>query len=116
VTVWTWVGVALVGGVGAIARVLVAGAIAARAPEPFPWPTLVVNLSGALLLGLVSGLALHGSALLIAGTGLLGAYTTFSTLIVETTNLPHRLAALYVVVSVVLGVLAVLLGRWLGGL
>ena len=60
--------------------------VAARRLE-FPWGTLAVNISGAFALGLVAGLALHGDALLLAGTSLLGSYTTFSTWMLETYRL-----------------------------
>jgi CrcB protein len=57
----------------------------------FPWGTLVINVSGSFLLGLLAGLALfHGfpaTARVILGTGLCGAYTTFSTFTYETVRL-----------------------------
>ena len=54
----------------------------------FPLGTLIVNLSGALVLGIIVGLALHGNAYLLAGTAVIGSYTTFSTWMFES----HRLA------------------------
>lgn len=115
-----WIGVALLGGVGAIARVAVDAAVAARRGRWFPYGILTVNVSGSLVLGLVSGVALHGDALVLAAGGLLGSYTTFSTWMRDS----HRLAAdgrrrafaANVLVSLALGVAAVALGRWLGGL
>jgi CrcB protein len=110
-----WLGVGVLGGIGAIARFLVDGLVSARIRRPFPLGTLVVNLSGATVLGLLSGLALDDHAALLAGTALIGAYTTFSTWMLET----HRLAedgrsgsaALNVGVSLVAGVTAAALGR-----
>ena len=63
-------------------------AVARRTARPFPFGTLAVNLSGAVLLGFISGLALSHQAALLAGTAFVGAYTTFSTWMFET----HRLA------------------------
>jgi fluoride exporter len=79
--------VGLVGGIGAIGRFLLDGAVAARVGRRFPFGTLAVNLSGSLLLGVLVGAAVRGDAYEVIGTGLLGAYTTFSTWAFES----HRL-------------------------
>jgi len=119
VSVWTWLGVAVLGGVGANARFLVHTAVAARARNDLPLGTLAVNASGSLLLGLLAGFSLSGDALVLAGTATLGSYTTFSTWMLETELLAvkgRRVAAvLNVVVSVALGLGAVALGRAVGG-
>jgi CrcB protein len=111
-------GIGLIGGLGAVARFIVDGAVASRVATEFPLGTLVVNIGGAFALGVVAGAALHGDAYRLAGTGLLGAYTTFSTWMFETQRLAEdgeaRLGALNVVVSLVLGIAAVWLGRQLG--
>ncbi|HTZ87415.1 MAG TPA: fluoride efflux transporter CrcB [Solirubrobacteraceae bacterium] len=116
-SVWTWLGVALLGGVGANARFLVHSVVAERAAGVFPLGTLVVNASGSLLLGLLAGLSLSGDALVLAGTATLGSYTTFSTWMIETWRLGEDgrrwLALLNVLVSLGLGVGAVALGRWI---
>jgi CrcB protein len=114
-----WIGVALLGSIGSIARFLLDGAVSRRGSSSFPFGTLAVNASGALVLGLLTGFALSGEALVLAGTATIGSYTTFSTWMFET----HRLgedgqaggAALNVIVSVILGFGAALLGKWLGG-
>jgi CrcB protein len=117
-----WAGVGALGGAGALLRFAVDLAVSRRAGGrvgSFPAGTLAVNVSGAVVLGLFSGLALSGDALLLAGTALLGSYTTFSTWMFET----HRLAEdgggaaalTNLVLSLVLGVGAALLGRWIGG-
>lgn len=114
-SVVVWIGVGLLGGLGALGRFLIDGAVAARLGNGLPWGTFVVNVSGAFALGLVTGLALKGDALLLAGTAALGSYTTFSTWMLET----HRLsedgepaaAVANVLGSVVAGVAAAALGR-----
>ena len=82
-----WVGVGAVGAAGAYLRFAVAGAITARRPSDFPFGTFAVNLSGGFALGLLVGLAVEGDARLVAGTGFLGAFTTFSTWMVEAQRL-----------------------------
>ena len=117
-TVLLWLGVGLLAGLASVARFLLDAALSLRAGGRFPAGTLAVNLSGALLLGLVVGLSLHGDAYLLAGTAALGSYTTFSTWMLES----HRLAedgqarplALNVLASLVLGVAAVAAGRLIG--
>lgn len=112
---WTWLGVAVLGGVGANARFLVHTLVAARAGGDVPLGTLAVNASGSLLLGLLAGVSLSGDALVLAGTATLGSYTTFSTWMLEThllaANGRRGVALLNVVVSLGLGIGAVALGR-----
>jgi CrcB protein len=112
------IGVALLGGAGAVARFLLDGAVAARAGRAFPWGTLAVNLSGAFLLGLLVGAALSGDGLRLLGTGLLGGYTTFSTWALETHRQAEdgrgRAALLNLAISLVLGVACAWAGRRLG--
>ncbi|NLA10019.1 MAG: CrcB family protein [Microbacteriaceae bacterium] len=76
--------VAAAGGLGAAARYLVDVGVGRRVGGAFPWGILVVNVSGSLLLGALTGLALHAAWLWMLGAGLLGGYTTFSTVAVET--------------------------------
>jgi fluoride exporter len=117
--VLVWIGVGVLGGVGAIARFLLDALVSAWTGARLPWGTLVVNVSGATLLGLLTGLALHGDALLLAGTAVLGSYTTFSTLALESERLGEdgRSGALAanLLVSLVAGVVAAALGRAVGG-
>jgi fluoride exporter len=115
-----WLGVGVLGGVGAVARFVVSTAIARRGAGWFPYGTLVVNLSGSALLGLVAGLALHGDPLTLVAGGLLGSYTTFSTWMLDSERLAehHSTRALMsnLLGSLLLGLAAVALGRALGGL
>ncbi len=118
--VFLWAGVGALGGCGAVSRFLVQSAVARRVPGPFPTGTLVVNVSGSLLLGLLAGLALHGDALLLAGTAVLGSYTTFSTWMLESYRLVDTRSwawlAAYTTLSLALGLGGVMLGRALGEL
>ncbi|HEY4161040.1 MAG TPA: fluoride efflux transporter CrcB [Candidatus Saccharimonadales bacterium] len=76
-----WISAA--GGVGAVARFVADGLIRTVLGRKFPWGTLLINISGSFLLGLLTGLVLyrHGSVnmRLILGTGFCGGFTTFST-------------------------------------
>ncbi len=114
-----WAGVALLGGVAALARFLLDAALSERPAGPFPAGTLAVNLSGAVALGLLSGAALHGTALTIVAGGGLGSYTTFSTWMFESQRLGEAGRAgmlwLNVGLSLFAGLAAVALGHWLGG-
>ena len=111
-------GIGLVGGVGAIARLLLDGSVSAAVGRAFPWGTLAVNLGGALALGVLAGAGVGGDALRLAGTGFLGGYTTFSTWMLETHRLAEdgraRPAFANVALSLLAGLLCVWLGRELG--
>jgi len=113
-----WVAVVLIGGAGSVLRFYVDGIVTAAIGRGFPYGTLAVNLSGAAVLGLLTGLALRGDASLLAGTAAVGSYTTFSTWIFETQRLTeerqHVKALLNIVASLVLGVAAAELGRLTG--
>ncbi len=115
-----WAGVLVIGGLGAIARFMVDRAVARRAARSFPFGTLTVNITGAVLLGLITGLALNHQAALLAGTAFVGAYTTFSTWMFETQRLTEERrvgpAAANLAVSVVLGIAAAAAGQALAGL
>ena len=118
-SVLVWVAVVIIGGAGSVLRFGVDRAVASRAGRDFPFGTLVINLSGAVILGFVGGLALGHDQALLAGTAAVGSYTTFSTWMFETERLAEDRelgrAAANVVVSLVLGVAAAALGNWIGG-
>ena len=113
-----WLGVVVLGGVGAVLRFTVDGLVSARTSGLFPHGTLVVNVSGTLLLGLLGGLAPDERVALLAGTALTGAYTTFSTWMFETQRLTEdrqaSRAAANIAVSMVLGLAAAALGAVVG--
>jgi CrcB protein len=118
VSATVWVAVALLGGTGAVARFVLDSAISDAGRWELPLGTLVINASGAFLLGGLTGLAVSGNALVLAGTATLGSYTTFSTWMLET----HRLredarflpALANILISLAVGVGAAALGRALG--
>jgi fluoride exporter len=118
-TVVVWAGVVLLGGIGAVLRFVVDRAVTKRVGRPFPFGTLMVNLSGALLLGFFAGLALSPHLALLAGTAFVGSYTTFSTWMLETQRLGEERqvvsAFANIAVSVALGLAAAWLGHWVGG-
>ena len=115
--------VGLAGAAGALARYGIGSAIGMRS---FPWATLLINITGSFVLGLVLALSYERgwsqTATVAIGVGFLGAYTTFSTFSFETYTLARTdrvpLALLYIVVSVCAGVTAAgagyLLARRLG--
>jgi fluoride exporter len=113
-----WIGVALLGGCGALARFGLTLLIADRLHPHLPVGTLAVNVSGAFLLGLLAGAAVGGDARLILGAGALGSYTTFSTWMVETQRIEEaakrRIAVANLVLSIVLGLGAAALGHAIG--
>ncbi|TFB77277.1 fluoride efflux transporter CrcB [Cryobacterium glaciale] len=117
-----FLGIAAAGGVGAAARLALDGLVRTRLGGAFPYGTTIINVSGSLLLGLVTGLALNHLLApewsLVLGIGLLGGYTTFSTASFETVRLAqaHRyLAALANGVGMlVASVVAAALGLWAG--
>lgn len=113
---------ALAGGLGAATRFAVDGVVARHNRLPFPLGTVVINVTGALLLGAVTGLAARFAGLadlkVVLGTGFLGGYTTFSTASVEAVRLatgsrPAVEAVLHAVGMAVLGLAAAGLGLWL---
>lgn len=113
-----WIGVALLGGCGALARFGLTLLVADRLHPHLPLGTLAVNVSGAFLLGFLAGTTNDGDARLLLGAGLLGSYTTFSAWMLETQRLEEagrrRLAVTNIVFSVAFGLAAIALGRWVG--
>jgi CrcB protein len=117
-------GLVVAGALGAVLRYLVDRAVQRRVPSTFPLGILVVNLSGSLVLGALAGSAAHHGVsatwLTVAGTGLIGAYTTFSTFTFDTVHLLENRewapSALNMVVSLGAGLGAAALGLALGSL
>jgi fluoride exporter len=118
VSALAWIAVGLLGGLAAGARFVLDHEIGLRADGPYPLGILAVNLSGALVIGVVAGAGLDGAALTIVAGGAIGSFTTFSTWILDSQRLAEadlvRLAALNIGLSVTAGFAAVALGHWLG--
>ncbi len=112
-TVPVLVGLALLGGLGSVGRVLVVEAVQARTRLPFPAGVLVVNVSGSLALGVLVGAGAGGDVLRLLGIGLLGGYTTYSAWMVDTDRLTRGRAVANVAISLAAGLVAVWLGRML---
>jgi CrcB protein len=112
------------GGAGALTRFVVDGAVTRRWGTRFPMGTFVLNVSGSLFLGLVTGFATaHASAsardfAAIVGTGFVGAYTTFSTEEWQTLALLRSgagMEGLNLVGGLVASLICAGIGLWLGG-
>ena len=118
-----WLALSLGGIIGTFSRYQLAAWVPSFAGTGFPYGTLAVNLSACLLVGFFDSLSMVRTALgpearLLLMTGFCGAYSTFSTLILETSNLASdgellRAAANYIG-SGVLGFLLFRLGAYLG--
>jgi CrcB protein len=116
-----WVG--LGGFLGANARYLLGGWVAARLGAAFPWGTFAVNITGSFILGFFLSFAqdrpwVAPSARLLFAVGFVGAYTTFSTFTYESFRLLQdgqlALAALNIFGSLIAGLIAVFAGAALG--
>jgi fluoride exporter len=116
-----FISVAVASVLGAIARYFVSGLVARRFGETFPWGTLIINVSGAFLIGLLGAMAEKNASImaspdpwLFAVTGFLGAYTTVSSFSLQTLTLARDgesgRAVSYVALSVGLCLGAVALG------
>lgn len=111
------------GGIGAALRFIGDGLIMRRVHSGYPWGTLVINATGSLILGFLTGLAdsslLTSSWLFILGGGVMGGYTTFSTAIVDTVHMLQKRtygravwnAFGMLVLTVALALIGLLIGR-----
>jgi fluoride exporter len=119
----SWLLIGLGGFAGAISRYAVDTAVSARVDGAFPWGTFLVNVSGSFLLGLLYAVIAERALLPeeVRGPlliGFIGAYTTFSTYMLETWRLVEAgsigTALLYVLGSVGVGLVAVVVGLGIG--
>jgi CrcB protein len=114
------IAIAGVGGVGAVLRFMLDGAVQRRVSGGFPGGgTLTVNVTGSMAAGVLVGAGVVGDALLLVATAALGSFTTFSTWMLEADRLGEegelRLAGLNIAVSLVAGLGGAGLGRAVGG-
>jgi fluoride exporter len=118
VSALAWVAYVIAGATGAVARLVVDRAVKNRYAARLPWGTFVINVTGSLLFGFLTGLGIsHGlprAPRVILGTGFCGAYTTFSTFTFETVRLleegARKDAARYAMGTFVVGSLAAAIG------
>ncbi len=110
--------VAVGGFFGAIVRFGVSNWIKGKYPSSFPIATLIVNLSGSFLLGLIIGANLAHSLQLLFGTGFMGAFTTFSTFKLESIQLraekKWKTLVIYLGITYTIGILFAFIGIRLG--
>jgi CrcB protein len=126
-TLLTWFAVAAGGALGSLARYWMTGAVAALTGSRFPYGTLLINILGSFVIGVVAGITLtptrmgmHPDVRIFLMVGICGGFTTFSAFSLQTLELLQTgdvvPAALYVAGSVVLCVLFVWFGWSLGRL
>ncbi|MCE0732726.1 fluoride efflux transporter CrcB [Halomonas sp. G15] len=117
--------VLLGGALGGMARLALGNAVGRRLGAHLPWGTLAVNLSGALAMGMLAGVlglpapGVSNTAWSLLAIGLLGGYTTVSSLSLQTLALWQQgretAAISYMAMTLVAGLAALALGAWLTG-
>jgi CrcB protein len=117
----TYLWVALGSALGGMARYGCAGLAARWLGATFPWGTLLVNVSGSLLIGFLAALVAPDGRLLAGPDaraflmiGILGGFTTFSSFSLETLNLARDGEWLFAFANVMLSVVLCLFAVWLG--
>lgn len=115
--------VAVGGALGSVARFWCAGMVARLAGEALPWGTILVNVTGSILIGFVAAFSLPQARFLVPPAariflmvGFCGGYTTFSAFSLQTFSLMQEGAFLRAGANVILSVLLCLVGVWLGHL
>ncbi|APC41486.1 fluoride efflux transporter CrcB [Clostridium estertheticum] len=116
----TYVLVAVGGAAGSLVRYSLGKFISEKSKHSFPIGTFIINITGALLLGIVSTIGVSSNIALLLGDGFLGAYTTFSTFMYEGFNLfkeKEKLNAfIYILCTLILGVVGYVIGSKIGRL
>ena len=110
-----WVGIG--GALGSLTRFQIGKIVSKRASIKFPTGTFLINVSGCILLGIISNLKLGTNIYLLLGDGFLGAYTTFSTFMYEGftlfSNHEKLNALIYIWISLLLGIIGYKMGSHL---
>ncbi len=106
--------VAVGGALGGVTRFTVGAKISEKSKSNIPIGTFIINITGALLLGIISSIGINEKMYALFGDGFLGAYTTFSTFMYEGFNLfqdnEKMNASIYILSSLVLGVMGYFIG------
>ena len=115
--------VAIGGALGSVSRFWLSGLVATRFGESFPWGTLVINVTGSFVIGIVAALASsegrmdsrsRAFAIQFVMYGICGGYTTFSSFSLQTLNLLRDRQWLYAGGNVIFSVALCLIGVWAG--
>jgi len=116
----TYVLVAVGGAAGSLVRYSLGKFICEKSRTEFPIGTFIINITGALMLGVVSTIGVSNNMMLLLGEGFLGAYTTFSTFMYEGFNLFQEReklnAFIYILCSLILGIVGYALGTKIGSI
>ena len=106
--------VGLGGALGSITRFMIGRKLSETGSTWIPLGTFFVNITGAILLGVISSINLSGNMFLLLGDGFLGAYTTFSTFMYEGFNLfkenDKKNAVYYIAGTFILGIIGFIIG------
>ena len=117
--------VAIGGALGSVGRFWLSGLVANRFGETFPWGTLVINVTGSFVIGVIGALAIPEGrmdspsrqfATQFLMIGVCGGYTTFSSFSLQTLNLLRDREWLYAGGNVLLSVILCMIAVWLGWL
>jgi CrcB protein len=115
--------VAIGGALGSVGRFWLSGLVANRFGETFPWGTLVINVTGSFLIGIIAAVASpegrmdsqsRAFATQLLMVGVCGGYTTFSSFSLQTLNLLRDREWLYAGGNVILSVVLCMVAVWLG--
>jgi CrcB protein len=112
-----YVMVAIGGALGSMARLWISTLVAARVTETFPLGTLVVNVTGSFLIGLLAGVFRSGAsstARAFLMTGICGGYTTFSSFSLQNLQLLENGNYYYAGLNTALSLLLCMVGVWIG--
>lgn len=105
---------------GGICRFQLGNVVSQRSNTAFPIGTFIINITGAILLGILTSIEVENRSYLLLGDGFLGAYTTFSTFMYEGVNLFREReklnAFVYILGTLFLGVIGYAAGYALGKL
>jgi CrcB protein len=116
-----YIWVAIGGALGTTGRYWLSGLVARLIGETFPWGTLLINLTGSILIGFFATLTGPDGRVFVGSTGrqfvmigICGGYTTFSSFSLQTLNLMNDSEWFYAAANILLSVALCLIGVWAG--